>query len=71
MKKFLAILLAAVMLLGCAAAVHAEDRVGADPALVEAAKAEAILRSKVEPLQRHPQVAEPVSAVGMGTMEAI
>ena len=40
MKKFLAILLAAMMLLGCAAVVHAEDRVGADPALVEAAKAE-------------------------------
>ena len=33
MKKFLAILLAAMMLLGCAAVVHAEDRVGADPAL--------------------------------------
>ena len=40
MKKFLAVLLAAMMLLGCAAVVHAEDRVGADPALVEAAKAE-------------------------------
>ena len=40
MKKFLAVMLAAMMLLGCAAVVHAEDRVGADPALVEAAKAE-------------------------------
>ena len=40
MKKFLAVLLAAMMLLGCVAVVHAEDRVGADPALVEAAKAE-------------------------------
>ena len=40
MKKFLAILLAAMMLLGCTAVVHAEDRVDADPALVEAAKAE-------------------------------
>ncbi len=40
MKKFLAILLAAMMLLGCAAVVHAEDPVGADPALVAAAQAE-------------------------------
>ena len=40
MKKFLAILLAAMMALSCAVIAHAEDRVGADPALVEAAKAE-------------------------------
>ena len=39
MKKFLAILLAAMMALSCAVIAHAEDRVGADPALVEAAKA--------------------------------
>ena len=40
MKKFLALLLSAIMLIGCASVAGAEDRVGADPALVEAAKAE-------------------------------
>ena len=40
MKKILALLLAALMLLGCVAVVHAEDRVGADADLIAAAKAE-------------------------------
>ena len=40
MKKLLALLLSAVMLLGCVSIAAAEDPVGADPALVEAAKAE-------------------------------
>ena len=40
MKKILALLLAAMMLLGCVAVVHAEDRVGADADLIAAAKAE-------------------------------
>ena len=40
MKKLLAILLAAIMVLSCAVIAQAEDRVGADAALVEAAKAE-------------------------------
>ena len=40
MKKFLAFLLAAMMLLGCMAVAGAEDRVGADPELVAAAQEE-------------------------------
>ena len=40
MKKFLAILLAALMALGCMSFAAAEDRVGADPELVAAAQAE-------------------------------
>ncbi|MBR6027974.1 MAG: ABC transporter substrate-binding protein [Clostridia bacterium] len=40
MKKFWAFLMAAVMLMSCCVFACAEDRVGADPALVEAAKAE-------------------------------
>ena len=40
MKKFLAILMAALMLLGCVSFASAEDRVGADPELVAAAQAE-------------------------------
>jgi iron(III) transport system substrate-binding protein len=40
MKKFLSLLLAALMVIGCMSFAAAEDRVGADPALVEAAKAE-------------------------------
>ncbi len=43
MKKFLSLLLAAMMLLGCVSLAGAEDAVGADPALVEAAKAEGTL----------------------------
>lgn len=40
MKKYLSLLLAVLMALGCLSFASAEDRVGADPALVEAAKAE-------------------------------
>ena len=40
MKKFLALLLAVLMVVGCMSFAAAEDRVGADAALVEAAKAE-------------------------------
>ena len=40
MKKFLAFLLAAMMVLSCAVIAHAEDRVGADPELIAAAQAE-------------------------------
>ena len=38
MKKFLALVLAVAMLLGCMAFASAEDRVGADPELVAAAQ---------------------------------
>ena len=40
MKKFLAILLAAMMVISCAAVAGAEDRVGADPELIAAAQEE-------------------------------
>ena len=40
MKKFLSLLLAALLVVGCVSFAAAEDRVNADPALVEAAKAE-------------------------------
>ena len=43
MKKFLAFLLAAMMVLSCAVIAHAEDRVGADPELIAAAQAEGTL----------------------------
>ena len=43
MKKLFAVLLALAMLLGCVGLASAEDRVGADEALIAAAQAEGTL----------------------------